>query len=70
MFPGVSGLSLMDIAASGILGLVTGIAALLFVAVYKGLRRIFQVTIDRHYLRALLGAIGVSLMRFKYFLLS
>lgn len=61
-FPSLTGLSLLDIAASGILGLIIGIVALLFIAVYKGLRRIFQMAISKYYVRALLAAVGVSLI--------
>jgi CIC family chloride channel protein len=62
MFPVITGLSLLDIAASAALGLITGLGALLFITVYKGLRRIFQVAIHRYYARALFGALGVSLI--------
>jgi CIC family chloride channel protein len=54
-FLGVASFSLTDIAASAVLSLLVRIAALVFIAVYKGVTRIVGILGRRLYLKALIG---------------
>ncbi len=59
-FPGVISLSLMDIAASAVLGLICGLAALVFIIVYRNLERTMSGLGKRFYQKALIGGVTVG----------
>ena len=61
-FPGIISLSLMDIAASAILGLICGVAALAFIIVYTGIEKNMRRLGKKFYIRALIGGAAVGII--------
>lgn len=61
-FPGIVSLGLVDIGASAVLGLICGVAALVFIGVYKNVSRTVSKLSGKFYYRALIGAAVVSVI--------
>jgi CIC family chloride channel protein len=61
-FPTISSFSLIDIGASAILGLIIGMAALGFIAIYKGTRKAINHLSRPFYIQSLIGAAVLSII--------
>jgi CIC family chloride channel protein len=61
-FPGISSFNLIDIGASAILGLLIGVAALAFIAIYKGIRKVMKRLSGKFYLQSVVGACALSII--------
>jgi CIC family chloride channel protein len=62
LFPGITPLGAVDIGASAVLGLICGVAALIFIAVYRNVSRAVSRLSGKFYYRALVGAAVVSVI--------
>jgi CIC family chloride channel protein len=60
--PGISSFNIIDIVASAVLGLVIGMAALAFIGVYKGLRKVMSRVPGKWYCRSVIGAFVLSVV--------
>jgi CIC family chloride channel protein len=61
-FPGIVSLSLVDIGASAILGLICGLAALVFIGLFKKLSQTIGKVGPAFYYKALIGAGAISVI--------
>jgi CIC family chloride channel protein len=61
-FPGIVSLNLIDIGASALLALIVGICGLGFIFVHSATRRILDSYSHRFYVKALLAAVGLSII--------
>jgi CIC family chloride channel protein len=61
-FPGITSLGFVDIGASAVLGVICGVAALIFITVYKTVGRAVSRLSSKFYFRALVGAAVVSVI--------
>jgi CIC family chloride channel protein len=61
-FPGIASLNLVDIGASAVLGLICGVAALVFITLYKTVGRAVSRLSSKFYFRAIIGAAVVSVI--------
>jgi len=61
-FPGIASFGLVDIGASAILGLIVGLAALAFIAIYKGVTRSMKRLTGRFYYKSIIGACALSII--------
>jgi CIC family chloride channel protein len=61
-FPSIVSLGLVDIGASAVLGLICGVAALVFITVFKTVGRAISRLSSRFYFKALVGAAVVSVI--------
>jgi CIC family chloride channel protein len=61
-FPGLVSLNLVDIGASALLALIIGICALAFIFVYKSVRKLLDRFSQRFYVKALIAAVGISII--------
>ena len=61
-FPTISSFNLIDIGASAILGLIIGMAALGFIAIYKGTRKAIDHLSRPFYIQSLIGAAVLSII--------
>jgi chloride channel protein, CIC family len=59
-FPGIVSVSMTDIGGSAVLGVVCGLAALLFIFVYRNTPLLLDRISSKFYVKALLGAIVVA----------
>ena len=62
LFPGIASLGFVDIGASAVLGLICGVVALVFIAVYRNVGRAVSRLGGKFYYRALVGAAVVSMI--------
>jgi len=61
-FPSLVSLNLVDIGASALLALIVGVCALGFIFVYKTVRKVLHSFSHRFYVKALIGAVGISII--------
>ncbi len=61
-FPGLTSFSLVDIGASAILGLIIGVAALCFIAVYRGVTGLMKSFTSKFYYKSIIGACVLSII--------
>jgi len=61
-FPRIPSFGLIDIGAAAILGLIVGVAALLFIAIYRGIRKAMTNLSGKFYYRSIAGASALSVI--------